>query len=313
MRNPSRNGGGRHRCVPNHGLRVIQQGGRVFLVEAPPTGAARYVGRVGALAVALGVGAAVASMPVAFADPTGSDGSTGTASSNPSSDSGQPSSRDTSQPDRHPRPGDGPGDGGSPATGPATNRPGSPNRTQLGDGRNGSAAATDDNSASTAGRRRHPGGLDPPTGSQAPQTDSTTSAPDSGSSSTASTDSTTRRRSDGPRPGARHPGAEPRTDVHPSTSNPDSSNESSATGSVNGSPGGPDAVPAEGATSTESDTAAANGDATNASPATSTPGRLNGSDPAPSGSVAAPTARRHHPRSVGDRSSPRGSRLPRPP
>ena len=48
-----------------------------------------YVGRVGALAIALGVGAAIASMPgVAFADTTDSDGSSGSsASSSASSDS----------------------------------------------------------------------------------------------------------------------------------------------------------------------------------------------------------------------------------
>ena len=42
---------------------------------------ARYVGRVGLLAVALGVGAAVASMPTASADSTGSAGSSGSVSS----------------------------------------------------------------------------------------------------------------------------------------------------------------------------------------------------------------------------------------
>lgn len=45
---------------------------------APGTGttvsAARHVGRVGALAVALGIGWAAASMPVAFADTRGSSG-----------------------------------------------------------------------------------------------------------------------------------------------------------------------------------------------------------------------------------------------
>ena len=40
--------------------------------EASGSMYARYVGRVGALAVALGVGAAVVSMPVAFADRQGS-------------------------------------------------------------------------------------------------------------------------------------------------------------------------------------------------------------------------------------------------
>lgn len=41
---------------------------------------ARYVGRVGALAVALGVGSAVAAVPLASADTTGSAGSTGSGS-----------------------------------------------------------------------------------------------------------------------------------------------------------------------------------------------------------------------------------------
>ena len=45
---------------------------------APESSSSRYVGRVGALAVALGIGAAVASMPIAAADTTGSGGSTGT-------------------------------------------------------------------------------------------------------------------------------------------------------------------------------------------------------------------------------------------
>ncbi|MBU3707459.1 MAG: hypothetical protein FGM50_12395, partial [Mycobacterium sp.] len=47
-------------------------------------GYARYVGRVGALAVALGVGAAVVSMPAAFADTTGSAGSAGSTESSSS-------------------------------------------------------------------------------------------------------------------------------------------------------------------------------------------------------------------------------------
>lgn len=45
----------------------------------PAAGYARYVGRVGLLAVALGIGAAVASMPLASADSTGSAGSSGSA------------------------------------------------------------------------------------------------------------------------------------------------------------------------------------------------------------------------------------------
>ena len=44
---------------------------------APASGGARYIGRVGALAVALGVGSAIAAMPSAFADSPGSDGSAG--------------------------------------------------------------------------------------------------------------------------------------------------------------------------------------------------------------------------------------------
>jgi hypothetical protein len=61
--------------------------------EASGSVYARYVGRVGALAVALGVGAAVVSMPMAFADRQGSDGSTGSSSSGsadrPASSSGR--------------------------------------------------------------------------------------------------------------------------------------------------------------------------------------------------------------------------------
>jgi hypothetical protein len=52
------------------------------------SGCARYVGRVGALAVALGIGASVGWAPVAFADETGSSGSVGGASS----DAGGPAS-----------------------------------------------------------------------------------------------------------------------------------------------------------------------------------------------------------------------------
>lgn len=78
--------GGRHRRPKEsvNPLRPIVFGRAV----APSTaaGSARYVGRVGALAVALGVGAAVASMPVAYADRQGSDGSTGTSSASESSD-----------------------------------------------------------------------------------------------------------------------------------------------------------------------------------------------------------------------------------
>ena len=56
------------------------------LIAVPAgSGYAQFVGRVGALAVALGVGAAVASVPVALADTTGSGGSTGSSDSSSSS------------------------------------------------------------------------------------------------------------------------------------------------------------------------------------------------------------------------------------
>ena len=55
---------------------------------------ARSIGRVGALAIALGVGSAAAAMPVAFADTTGSGGSTGSGSS-ASRDSGSSARSDS--------------------------------------------------------------------------------------------------------------------------------------------------------------------------------------------------------------------------
>ncbi len=56
--------------------------GAVVSPKPAGSGYSRYVGRVGALAVALGIGAAIASMPaVAFADENGSAGSTGSGSS----------------------------------------------------------------------------------------------------------------------------------------------------------------------------------------------------------------------------------------
>ena len=60
----------------------------------------RYVGRVGALAVALGVGSAVAAMPIAFADTTGSQGSTGTGTSDAASSTklGAPTRRPVQEP-----------------------------------------------------------------------------------------------------------------------------------------------------------------------------------------------------------------------
>ena len=47
----------------------------------PLSGYSRYVGRVGALAFALGIGAAIAAMPIAAADTVGSEGATGTTAS----------------------------------------------------------------------------------------------------------------------------------------------------------------------------------------------------------------------------------------
>ena len=57
-------------------------------------GYARYVGRVGALAVALGVGSALASMPAAFADATDSGGSTAVSSA--TSDASSPTASNRS-------------------------------------------------------------------------------------------------------------------------------------------------------------------------------------------------------------------------
>jgi ABC-2 type transport system ATP-binding protein len=53
---------------------------------------ARYVGRVGALAAALGIGSMVLLAPWAYADTDGSGGARGSGSSVSSSDGGQPSS-----------------------------------------------------------------------------------------------------------------------------------------------------------------------------------------------------------------------------
>ena len=62
-------------------MRPIEYGTGVSRKPAG-SGYSRYVGRVGALAVALGVGAAIASMPaVAFADEPGPGGSTVSSSS----------------------------------------------------------------------------------------------------------------------------------------------------------------------------------------------------------------------------------------
>ena len=53
----------------------------------------RYIGRVGALAFAFGIGSAIAAMPVAFADETGSAGSTGVSSSDSNTSTKAPARR----------------------------------------------------------------------------------------------------------------------------------------------------------------------------------------------------------------------------
>ena len=71
----------RHRRTAKGRVRAIEYGRRTAAsTETVAPGYARYVGRVGALAVVLGVGSAIASVPVAFADTTGSPGSTGSGS-----------------------------------------------------------------------------------------------------------------------------------------------------------------------------------------------------------------------------------------
>ena len=74
---------GRRRSVTTDGVGLlpIQCGARA-VPTGPPSAHSSYVGRVAALAVALGVGVAIASMPaVASADTTGSGGSAGSSSS----------------------------------------------------------------------------------------------------------------------------------------------------------------------------------------------------------------------------------------
>ncbi|MFM9033674.1 MAG: hypothetical protein ACKOQ4_05210, partial [Mycobacterium sp.] len=77
-------------------MRAIEYGARLAGAPSSPD-SARYVGRVGALAVALGVGSAIAAaMPVSYADTTGSGGSTG--DSTQVSSSQVPSSTSTKAP-----------------------------------------------------------------------------------------------------------------------------------------------------------------------------------------------------------------------
>ena len=96
-------GSGRHGRISTGRVRVrtIENGAGVSPKPAGSgysrypagSGYSRYVVRVGALSVALGVGAAIASMPaVAFADETGSGGSTGSSSSGSSGSSSGASS-----------------------------------------------------------------------------------------------------------------------------------------------------------------------------------------------------------------------------
>lgn len=69
---------GRHRRSARGRVRPIEYNRRAVLAtEVATPGYAGVVGRVGVLAVALGVGSAVAWVPVAVADTTGSAGSTG--------------------------------------------------------------------------------------------------------------------------------------------------------------------------------------------------------------------------------------------
>ena len=58
--------------APKRHVRAIEYGRQtVAAAESAASGYARYVGRVGALAVALGVGSAIVAVPVALADTTG--------------------------------------------------------------------------------------------------------------------------------------------------------------------------------------------------------------------------------------------------
>lgn len=71
--------GGRHRRTSKGRVRAIEYRRRTVGASEPADAAsARYVGRVGALAVALGIGSIAGSLPMAFADTTGSAGATGT-------------------------------------------------------------------------------------------------------------------------------------------------------------------------------------------------------------------------------------------
>jgi hypothetical protein len=69
---------GRHRRSSKGRIRSIEYTRRaVVATETSVSTYASYIGRVGALAVALGVGSALLAVPIAFADTTGSEGSVG--------------------------------------------------------------------------------------------------------------------------------------------------------------------------------------------------------------------------------------------
>ena len=84
---------GRHRRSSRCRVQAIEYRRRAVQASESATGTASYVGRVGALAVALGVGSAVAAMPVALADTTGSAGSTASSADTASASDSAPKSK----------------------------------------------------------------------------------------------------------------------------------------------------------------------------------------------------------------------------
>ena len=99
--NPSVSSVARHRRTSRGRVRTIEYRRRsVSATEPGALGVASYVGRVGALAVALGVGSAISPMALVAADTTGSAGSTGSGSDSPTSStpSSAPSSRGPARP-----------------------------------------------------------------------------------------------------------------------------------------------------------------------------------------------------------------------
>ena len=105
---------GRHRRTSRGRVRGIEYSRRAVTAEESGTAGsatARYVGRVGALAVAFGVGSAAAAMPLAFADTTGSGGSTGSNADSSAGASSSSSSSSSRAESRQPRRGSSPGSG----------------------------------------------------------------------------------------------------------------------------------------------------------------------------------------------------------